>query len=130
MSSFNIGFVIFPDLTQLDFTGLYRCSHAFPNRRPTSSRNRSHRWLAIAGWASCQRTPLRTVRPSTCSASRAEAYLPRVDRLAPVSERGVVRDHQHVRDPRQIGRQILSDPIGKILLVGVIAEIGEGQYRH
>jgi len=31
-------------------------------------------------------------------------------------------------DPRKIGRQILGDSVGKVLLFRVIAEIGEWQY--
>jgi hypothetical protein len=52
----------------------------------------------------------------------------RVDRLVPVGKRGIARDHEHVRHPRQIGRQIVGDPVGKILLVGVVAEVGERQH--
>jgi len=51
-----------------------------------------------------------------------------VDRLVPIGERGVARNHQHARNPRQLGRHILGDAIGKILLIGVVAEIGERQY--
>jgi hypothetical protein len=53
-----------------------------------------------------------------------------VDRFVPVGERGIARDHEHVLDPRQIGRQILGDPVGKVLLVGVVAEIGERQHHN
>ena len=49
------------------------------------------------------------------------ADLLRVDRLAPIGERGIARDHETAFDPRQIGRQILGDPVGKILLLGVVA---------
>src|SRR5215831_6582217 len=56
------------------------------------------------------------------------ADLPRVDRLVAVGESGIARDHKHIVDPRQIGRYILGDPIGKILLLGVIAEIGKWQH--
>ena len=51
-----------------------------------------------------------------------------VDRLVPIGERGIARDHETVGDPRQIGRQILGDPVGKILLVGVVAEIRKRQH--
>ena len=37
MPLFNIGFVIFPDLTQLDFTGPLQVLCGFLNRRPTLS---------------------------------------------------------------------------------------------
>jgi hypothetical protein len=44
-----------------------------------------------------------------------------VDRLVPIGERRVAQDHEHVGDPRQIGREVLGNPVGKILLVGVAA---------
>jgi len=47
---------------------------------------------------------------------------PRVDGLVLVSEGGIARNYQAVPDPRQIGRQILSNPIGEILLFGVVTE--------
>jgi len=52
----------------------------------------------------------------------------RVDRFVPICEGGVARDDEAVLHPRQIGRQILGDPVRKILLAGVIAEIGKGQH--
>ena len=52
-----------------------------------------------------------------------------VDRLALVGERGIARNHEAARDPRQIGRQILGDAVGKILLLGVVAQIVEGQHH-
>lgn len=51
-----------------------------------------------------------------------------VDRLAFEFESGAARNHEHVRDPRQIGRQILSDGVGEVLLVGVVAEVGKGEH--
>src|SRR5260370_32976734 len=36
-----------------------------------------------------------------------------VDRLAPIGERGISRDHETAFDPRQVGRQILGDPLRK-----------------
>jgi hypothetical protein len=50
------------------------------------------------------------------------------ERLVAIREGGMARDHERVRDPRQIGRQIVGDPVRKVLLVGVAAEIDEGQY--
>src|SRR5438445_230921 len=50
------------------------------------------------------------------------ADLLRVDRLVPIGERGIARDHEATRDPRQIGRQILGDSVREILLVGVVVE--------
>jgi hypothetical protein len=60
--------------------------------------------------------------------TRLAADLLRVDRLVPVRERGIARDHEHARHPRQIGRQILGDPVREILLLGVTAEIGKRQH--
>jgi len=51
------------------------------------------------------------------------ANLLRVDRLIPVGERGIARDHEHIREPRQVGRQVLGDPVSKILLLWIIAQI-------
>jgi hypothetical protein len=51
-----------------------------------------------------------------------------VGRLVPIGERGAARDHEHIRDPRQVGREIVGNPIGKILLAGIITEIDEGQH--
>ena len=45
----------------------------------------------------------------------------RVDRPIPVGKGGIARDHEHVQDPRQIGRQIPGDPVCEILLFGVVA---------
>ena len=50
------------------------------------------------------------------------------DPLALIGERGIDRDHQHARDARQISRQILGDPIGEVLLLGIVAEVGEWQH--
>jgi len=73
MALFNIGFVIFPDLTQLDFTGPLQVLSRVPQSATHIVAKSEAPVPAIAGWASCQRTPLRIVRPSTCSVSRAEA---------------------------------------------------------
>jgi len=53
----------------------------------------------------------------------------RVDPPALVGERGIARDHKHAGDPRQIGRQVLGDPVREILLLRVVAEIGKGQHN-
>lgn len=63
MPLFNIGFVIFPNLTQLDFTGPLQVL----SRLPQSATR------AIADLTSRRRIPLRVVRLSTCSAYQAEA---------------------------------------------------------
>jgi hypothetical protein len=60
--------------------------------------------------------------------TKLAADLFRLDRLVPVGKGSVARDHEHVRDPRQIGRQIPGDPVGEIFLFGVAAEVGKGQY--
>src|SRR5215469_13783850 len=52
----------------------------------------------------------------------------RDDWLVPVRERGIARDHEHIRDPRQIGRQILGNAVREILLLRIIAEVTEGQH--
>jgi|SRR6516162_855923 len=51
----------------------------------------------------------------------------RVDRLVPIGERSVARNHQRLLDPRQIRRQILSYSIGEILLLRITAQVGERQ---
>jgi hypothetical protein len=48
------------------------------------------------------------------------ADLLRVDPLILIGEGGAARDNETVCDPRQIGRQILGDRVGKILLLGAI----------
>jgi len=52
-----------------------------------------------------------------------------VDWLVLIGEGAVARDHKHVREPRQVGRQIIGDAVGKILLPGIVAAIGERQHR-
>jgi len=53
-----------------------------------------------------------------------------VHRLVPIGECGVARDDEHVRNPRQIGRQILGDAVGEVALFRVVAQIGEGQHDY
>ena len=53
-----------------------------------------------------------------------------VDQLVPIGERGIARDHEHVREPRHIGRHVLGDAVSKILLLRVVAEIGKRQYDY
>ena len=60
--------------------------------------------------------------------AKLAANLLRVDRFVSVSESGIARDHQHIRDPRKIGRQISGDPVGKIFLLGIVARIDKGQH--
>jgi len=94
MALFNIGFVIFPDLTQLDFTGPLQVLSRVPQSATHIVAKSEAPVPAIAGWASCQRTPLRIVRPSTCSVSRAEATeSSRRSAIGATHEKGrVVRD--------------------------------------
>ena len=58
------------------------------------------------------------------------ANLLRVDRLILIGERSVAGDHKHVRDPREISRQILGDTVGEILLLRIVAEIGKRQHYN
>ena len=53
--------------------------------------------------------------------------LPRFARPVPVGECCIARNHQHVRESGQGGRQILGDPVSKILLAWVTAKIVERQ---
>jgi hypothetical protein len=61
--------------------------------------------------------------------ARLAADLFRIGRSVPVSERGAGAHHEHARDARQIGRQILGDTVSRILLRPVIAQVGKRQYR-
>ena len=51
-----------------------------------------------------------------------------VDVLALVGEGRVAGDDEAVADARQVGRQILGDPVGEVVLVRVVREVGEGQH--
>src|SRR6202011_135479 len=53
-----------------------------------------------------------------------------VNPLGLIRERGVARDHEHTVDARQIGRQVFGNPVRKVLLLGVVAQIGERQYDN
>src|SRR5260370_1481347 len=57
-------------------------------------------------------------------------YLSRVDCLAPVAEGGAAADHEATRPLRQIGRQVVGEPIREIFLLGIVAEIGEWQHEN
>jgi hypothetical protein len=50
-----------------------------------------------------------------------------VDGLVPIGERGIARDHEHILEPREIGRQILGDPVREILLLPIVAEVCKGE---
>jgi hypothetical protein len=58
--------------------------------------------------------------PQHIAYTKLAANLPRVDWLVPVGEGGIERDHEHVGDARQLGCQISSDPVGEILLFGIV----------
>ena len=56
------------------------------------------------------------------------ADLPGIDRLPGIAEGGIAGDHEAGGDARQIGGQIVGDAVGEILLLRIVAEIGEGQH--
>ena len=55
------------------------------------------------------------------------ADLLRIGRLALVAEGAVAGDHHRAGDARQIGRQIVGDAVGEIVLLGIVTQIREGQ---
>src|SRR6478672_9211225 len=55
------------------------------------------------------------------------ADLFRIDRLLPIGEGGIPRYYEHFWDSRQIRSQVLSDPVRKIFLIGIVAQVGERQ---
>ena len=71
MSLFNIGFVIFPDLTQLDFTGPLQVLSRLPQSATYIVAKSEAPVPSDCGLGLVP--PLRTVRPSTCSVFPAEA---------------------------------------------------------
>src|SRR6516225_8907064 len=62
------------------------------------------------------------------SYTEVEADLLGVNRLVPIGECRIARYYEHIRQPRQIGRQILSNPICEVLLLGIGVKVGERQY--
>src|SRR5262245_10199912 len=74
MTSFEVGFVIFPNLTQLDFTGPLQVLARIPQSTIHIVAARSNRCRAIADWAWCGPTVSPTVRRSTCCACPAAAW--------------------------------------------------------
>ena len=52
------------------------------------------------------------------------------DRPVPVRESGVARDDEHVRDAREIGREISGDTVGKILLFRIVAQVQKRQHDN
>ena len=79
----------------------------------------------------CVDTDLVTRPPDTpfehITHAKLAADLLGVDPLALIGERSIARDHQHTRDARQIGGQILGNPVREILLLRIFAEISKGQ---
>jgi hypothetical protein len=51
-----------------------------------------------------------------------------LDMLVFKCECRITGDHEAPRDARQIGRQVLGDPVCEILLLRVVVEVGEGQH--
>jgi len=74
--------------------------------------------------------PLPSPNASFQHISHAEfaADLLGVDRPASQCEGGIARDYKRPVDSRQVSRQIVGDPIGKILMCSVFTVIGERQY--
>jgi hypothetical protein len=56
--------------------------------------------------------------------------LRRLHGLALVGEGGVARDHEQVRDARQLRGEVLCDAVGKIALLLVVAQIVEGEHHE
>ena len=52
-----------------------------------------------------------------------------VDRLAPVGEAGMAGDHEQGPEPRQFGDDVLRDPVGKVILRGIAAQIRKRKHR-
>ena len=65
MSNFNVGFVIFPDLTQLDFTGPLQVLARLPQSTTHIVAKSAAPVPSDCGLGRCRRTRLRTVRRST-----------------------------------------------------------------
>ena len=53
----------------------------------------------------------------------------RIDGLSFICERRVAGDHEAVGQARQVSREIVCDPIGEIVVVGIAAKIVEGQHN-
>ncbi len=47
-----------------------------------------------------------------------------------LGEGAVARDYEHASDPRQISGEVLGNSVPEVLLIGVVAEIGEGQHDN
>ena len=68
--------------------------------------------------------------PQNITNSELAPDLAHVDRLAPVDEARIARDHQEPLYPREPGDDVLDHSISKIILCRIVAEIDEGQHRN
>ena len=59
--------------------------------------------------------------------AKLAAELPEIDRLVLVGKSRRARDHEGIRDARNVGRQALGDAVGEVVVL-VAAEIGERQH--
>jgi hypothetical protein len=59
--------------------------------------------------------------------ARLELY---VQGLALVGEGRAARDYKRAADPREAGGQLLSEDIGEVILRGIAAQIGKGEYNN
>ena len=53
---------------------------------------------------------------------------PHIDALVLVREGGIACDDERARYPRKVGRQALGDAVDEIALLGIGADVGEGQH--
>src|SRR5215475_449795 len=59
--------------------------------------------------------------------SEFAADLADIRRFTLVLKAGIARDHEQLADARQLGDEILYDAVGEILLLGITAQVGEGE---
>ena len=52
-----------------------------------------------------------------------------VDRRRAIGEARIAGDDEQAGDLRQVGDEVLDQPVGEIFLVGIAAHVGEGQHR-
>lgn len=52
-----------------------------------------------------------------------------VDRPPLVDESRIPGDHEQPRETRQVGDQVLGDAVAEVLLLRIVAEVGEGKHR-
>src|SRR5262249_55809555 len=103
------------------------------NKLPISwSKRSAQRCVLVAASISCALTltwlsERRTLPSSRLPHPKFAADLLSVYALAFVRERGIARDHENVLQARQLCGRVVGVSIGEILLLGVFAEICEGQ---